>query len=124
MRTGELALERTEAGVAVLTISGEHDLSTAPILRRRLDALLDQGAPTVVDLSPATFIDSSILGAILDARRRASEADTGFAVFQVNGTDAVKRVLEVTGLRAELPVHADREEAFSEVTRDSGKSSA
>ena len=108
----------------MLTISGEHDLSTAPILRRRLEALLDQGAPTVVDLSPATFIDSSILGAILDARRRASEADTGFAVFQANGTDAVKRVLEVTGLRAELPVHADREEAFSEVTRDSGKSSA
>jgi anti-sigma B factor antagonist len=124
VRTGELALERTEAGVAVLTISGEHDLSTAPILRRRLEALVDQGAPTVVDLSPATFIDSSILGAILDARRRAKEADTGFAVFQANGADAVKRVLEVTGLRAELPVHADREEAFSEVTKDSGKSPA
>jgi anti-sigma B factor antagonist len=124
VRTGELALERTEAGVAVLTISGEHDLSTAPILRRRLDALLDQGAPTVVDLSPATFIDSSILGAILDARRRATEADSGFAVFQANGADAVKRVLEVTGLRAELPVYAHREEAFSEVTKDSGKSPA
>jgi anti-sigma B factor antagonist len=108
----------------VLTISGEHDLSTAPILRQRLEALLDQGAPTVVDLSPATFIDSSILGAILDARRRASEGGTGFAVFQANGADAVKRVLEVTGLRAELPVHAHREEAFSEVTKDSGKSPA
>jgi anti-sigma B factor antagonist len=124
VRTGELALERTEAGVAVLTISGEHDLSTAPILRRRLEALVDQGVPTVVDLSPATFIDSSILGAILDGRRRANEADTGFAVFQANGADAVKRVLEVTGLRAELPVHADREEAFSEATKDSGKSPA
>ena len=122
VRTGELALERTDAGVAVLTISGEHDLSTAPLLRRRLDGLLDQGTPTVVDLSPATFVDSSILGAILDGRRRAAKAAIGFAVVHADGADAVDRVLEVTGLRAELPVHTNREEAFSEVSSDSGKS--
>jgi anti-sigma B factor antagonist len=120
VRTGELALERNDAGLAVLTISGEHDLSTAPNLRRRLDNLLDEGTPTVVDLSPATFIDSSILGVILDGRRRAAETDIGFAVVHANGSDAVDRVLEVTGLRAELPVHARREEAFTEVS-GSGK---
>ena len=108
----------------MLTISGEHDLSTAPLLRRRLDGLLDQGTPTVVDLSPATFVDSSILGAILDGRRRAAKAAIGFAVVHADGADAVDRVLEVTGLRAELPVHANREEAFSEVSSDSGKSPA
>ena len=106
----------------MLTISGEHDLSTAPLLRRRLDGLLDQGTPTVVDLSPATFVDSSILGVILDGRRRAATAGIGFAIVHANGADAVDRVLEVTGLRAELPVHANREEAFSEVSSDSGKS--
>jgi anti-sigma B factor antagonist len=124
VRTGELALERTDAGVAVLTISGEHDLSTAPLLRRRLDGLLDQGTPTVVDLSPATFVDSSILGAILDGRRRAAKAAIGFAVVHADGAEAVDRVLEVTGLRVELPVHTNREEAFSEVSSDSGKSPA
>ncbi len=124
VRTGELAIELTDAGVAVLTISGEHDLSTAPILRRRLDGLLDEGTATVVDLSPATFIDSSILGVILDGRRRARDAGIGFAVVHANGADAVDRVLEVTGLRAELPVHAHREEAFSEVATASGKSPA
>jgi anti-sigma B factor antagonist len=124
VRTGELGLERTDAGLAVLTISGEHDLSTAPTLRRRLDVLLEEGTATVVDLSSATFIDSSILGVILDARRRAAEAEIGFAVVNANGADAVDRVLEVTGLRAELPVHARREEAFSEASRDSGKSPA
>jgi anti-sigma B factor antagonist len=114
VRTGELALERNDQGPAVLTISGEHDLSTAPNLRRRVDGLLDEGLPTVVDLSPATFIDSSILGVILDGRRRATEKGIGFAVVHSNGADAVDRVLEVTGLRAELPVHARREEAFTE----------
>jgi anti-sigma B factor antagonist len=120
VRTGELALERNDSGLAVLTISGEHDLSTAPTVRRRINNLLDEGATTVVDLSPATFIDSSILGVILDGRRRAEAAGIGFAVVHANGADAVDRVLEVTGLRAELPVHARREEAFAEVS-GSGK---
>jgi anti-sigma B factor antagonist len=121
--TGELALERNDSGLAVLTISGEHDLSTAPNLRRRLDNLLEEGTPTVVDLSPATFIDSSILGVILDGRRRATDMGIGYAIVHANGADAVDRVLEVTGLRAELPVHARREDAFSEVS-GSGKSPA
>lgn len=112
VRTGELALERKESGVAVLTISGEHDLSTAPHLRRRLDNLLDERVATVVDLSPATFIDSSILGVILDGRRRAADSQIAFAVVHEDGTQAVNRVLEVTGLRNELPVHARREEAI------------
>ena len=121
VRTGELALERTDAGLAVLTISGEHDLSTAPNLRRRLATLLDEGTPTIVDLSPATFIDSSILGVILDGRRRAGEAQLGFSVLHANGANAVDRVLEVTGLRAELPVHARREAAASAASVNSGK---
>lgn len=105
----------------MLTISGEHDLSTAPAMRRRLTVLLDEGTPTVLDLSPATFIDSSILGVILDARGRAADAGVGFAVAHSNGADAVERVLEVTGLRAELPVHAHREEAVSAASGSSGK---
>jgi anti-sigma B factor antagonist len=113
VRTGEIALERMDSGLAVLTISGEHDLSTAPNLRRRLDGLLDERSGVVVDLSPATFIDSSILGVILEGKRRAGEAGVGYAVLQSNGAEAVERVLEVTGLRAELPVHAGREEAVS-----------
>jgi anti-sigma B factor antagonist len=122
VRTGELALERSEEGLAVLTISGEHDLSTAPILRRRLDGLLDDRVSTVIDLSPATFIDSSILGVILDGRRRAAEANLGFAVARSNGSGAVDRVLDVTGLRAELPVHARRGEAVVAASGNSGKS--
>jgi anti-anti-sigma regulatory factor len=75
----------------------------------------------VVDLSPATFIDSSILGVILDGRRRAVEREIGFAVLHSNGADVVDRVLEVTGLRTELPVHLRREDAVSAVSGDPRK---
>ena len=107
----------------MLTITGEHDLSTAPELRRRLEEVLSEGTGVVVDLSRATFIDSSILGVILDAKRRAAEAKVGYAVFHTNGADPVDRVLEVTGLRAELPVHTAREAATSAALEGSGNSS-
>jgi anti-sigma B factor antagonist len=113
VRTGEIALERTDAGLTLLTISGEHDLSTAPDLRRQLDALIAEGSPVVIDLSPASFVDSSILGVILDGKRRAAGTGIGFAVLHANGTSSVGRVLEVTGLRSELPVHRQREQATS-----------
>jgi anti-sigma B factor antagonist len=94
-------------------VDGEHDLHTAPELRRRIDELIGAGEPIVVDLSPSTFVDSSILGVLLDGRRRASEAGIGFAVFQSDGAVAVSRVLQVTGLRSEFPVHETLEQAQS-----------
>jgi anti-sigma B factor antagonist len=118
VRTGEIAFERTDAGIAVLTITGEHDLSTAPGLGRRLRKLTADSSPIVIDLSQATFIDSSILGAILDARRRAGA--TRFAVANAGRAEAVRRVLEVTGLKAALPVHEGRDQAVAAVADGSG----
>ena len=116
VRIGEIALERTDAGISVLTISGEHDLNTAPDLRRRLGELMDGGESVVVDLSPASFVDSTILGVILEGRRAAIEAGRGFAVAQGNGTEAVARVLEITGLRDELPVHGTMDSALEDAS--------
>ncbi len=75
----------------------------------------------IVDLSSATFIDSSILGAILDGKRRAADRGVGYAVLHTNGADAVDRVLEVTGLRTELPVHAEHEAASDAAQDASGE---
>ena len=102
--------------MAVLTISGEQDLNTAPGLRSQFDEALAGGEGVVVDLSPASFVDSSILGVILDARRKALEAGQGFAVQQTGGAEAVARVLEITGLKDELPVHADRAAAEAQAS--------
>jgi anti-sigma B factor antagonist len=108
----------------VLSIKGEHDLSTAPELRRHLSQAIANGDAVVVDLSPATFVDSSILGAILDARRSADEAGLGFAVTHAGGDDSVSRVLEITGLRAELPVHSERDEAMTAASNGLGEASS
>jgi anti-sigma B factor antagonist len=120
VRSGEVGLERNDDGYTVVAINGEHDLSTAPGLRSNLQRLIADGDPVVVDLSAATFIDSSILGTLLQASRDAGEAGVGFAVAQADGAEAVARVLEITGLRKDLPVHPSRDEASAQALRATG----
>ena len=98
----------------MVTFSGEHDLNTAPELRARLAEVIAGGRPIVVDLSGAAFIDSSIIGAVLDARREAHAKQLGFAVSLSQGAQPVARVLEVTYLTSTLPVHSTRDAAVEE----------
>jgi anti-sigma B factor antagonist len=94
-----------ESGVNVLALEGEHDIYTAPKLRDKLVTLIDAGPSLIVDLSETTFVDSSILGALLNARQQAIEAETGFAVCVSPDADpAVRRIFEMTGLTDTLPV--------------------
>lgn len=100
--------------VAVVDVEGEHDIYTAPQLREQLERIQDAAQGVVVDLTRATFLDSSVLGALLDARKRASNEQRGFAVCA--GADAepgVLRILEITGMVPVLPVIGGRDEAIS-----------
>jgi anti-sigma B factor antagonist len=101
--TESIVLERHD-GVAVVRVHGEHDVFTAPALREQVHSAIEQRAPVVIDLSGATFIDSSVLAVLLGGLRRAREAETGFALV-LPGEDGapVRRIFEVTGL---VPVFA------------------
>lgn len=110
--TPEIRVDRSQAGLAVLELIGEHDLSTAPELRSELrDAALERRA-VVVALSPTTFLDSSILGAIVGALRRSRETGLGFAFLLPDGsTPSVHKTLELTGLLSVFPVYGDAGQA-------------
>jgi anti-sigma B factor antagonist len=112
--TGEMRSGVSDTGVAILDLRGEHDIYTAPALRSRLAELLEGGPGVVVDLSGASFVDSSILGALLNARQRAVEAKKGFAVCLSPASDlAVRRVFDMTGLTETLPVLASLDQAVA-----------
>ena len=67
----------------------------------------------MVDLTGATFVDSSVLGALLDARRRALDADQGYVVCVGDQVEpGVQRILDITGLVPVLPVVGDRAAAI------------
>jgi anti-sigma B factor antagonist len=114
MDARSIALDDSHGDVLVVVVRGEHDIYTAPGLRDRLDEALSAN-PTgvVVDLSGATFLDSSILGALLEARRQAIESATGYAVcLGETAEPGVARILEITGLVPVFPVVGTREEAL------------
>jgi anti-sigma B factor antagonist len=113
VQENRIELDRSDGGVAVVVVEGEHDVYTAPSLSEQLDSLLKQRLPFVIDLTGATFVDSSVLRVLLEAKRQAEEAGIGFAVV-LGGDDAgpVRRVLDVTGLLPVLPLYAAREEAM------------
>ena len=111
MQENRIAVDRAD-GVAVVIVEGEHDVYTAPSLSEQLDALLAEGIPFVIDLTPTTFVDSSVLRVLLEARRRADERGIGFAVaLGQDDSGPVRRVLDITGLVPVLPVHSGRDAA-------------
>jgi anti-sigma B factor antagonist len=90
---------------AVVALSGEHEAYTAEKLTRHLSGLLDEGIAVTVDLRQATFIDSTVVGVLIAAHRRATKAGIGF-VLLVGGETGwpVRRLLEVIGLGTELDI--------------------
>ena len=110
---GDVRTESAADGVELVVLSGEHDLGTVPVVREALDAAAAADKAILIDLCHATFVDSSILGAMLESRRSAVEAGRGFAVACTGESEPVRRVLEVTGLAQELPVHQTREAALA-----------
>ena len=53
----------------IVALEGEHDLSTVASLNDELEAIFRFGTTIIVDLSDVTFIDASVLSALLIAQR-------------------------------------------------------
>ncbi|MGO4258173.1 STAS domain-containing protein [Marmoricola sp. RAF53] len=87
----------THDGTEVLAVCGELDLANHTRLRDSIQELLMAGpADILVDLTETTFIDSTALGTLVGARRRAHGLQGGLAI--VLGNRQVTRVFEQTGL--------------------------
>jgi anti-sigma B factor antagonist len=105
-----------EAGVSeaslhlpVLAVEGELDLAVAPWLRDQLDALFVGGASSlVIDMTDATFLDSTALGVLVGALSRCR--DLGGEVHLVVSEPQVLRVLHITGLHDAFTLHQSRGE--------------
>jgi len=94
----ELGLvEREVDGWTVLAVSGEIDIATAPSLRERLHHLLaDDKHRLIVDLDDVGFLDSTALGVLVGALKRART--DGGEVRIVCSQPRVRKVFEITRL--------------------------
>lgn len=99
------------AQVAVLAVSGDIDMVTAPEFEKHLlAALQERPGALVVDLGGVDFLGSAGLTALVAAHQVAGE-HTKLRVVAASSTTA--RPLQLTGLDQEIPVFATRDEALS-----------
>lgn len=81
---------------ALITLSGEIDLTTAPLVRAALAACMRDGIRTTdVDLTAVTFCDASGLNAFLMASQLATDAGMTLQLHYPSPTLA--RIIEITG---------------------------
>jgi anti-sigma B factor antagonist len=99
------------AGGAVVTLSGELDAYDAPALRKSFQTLTESETHVIVlDLSAVTFLDSTILGALVGLLRRVREGRGELRAVLPDST--ARRIFEITGLDAALDVWPSRESAM------------
>ncbi|WP_460543478.1 STAS domain-containing protein [Glycomyces halotolerans] len=100
----DLGLSLSTVGAyAVISVSGEIDMYTAPKLREAVRQLSAEGRMRVaIDLTPTEFCDSTGLGVLIGARRRLTDA--GGALVVVCANARIRKLLDLTGLDKVLDV--------------------
>ena len=115
-----IADEEIDGGTHVIELGGEVDLSTAPEFKERLVELIEAGKKQiVVDLSKATFIDSTTLGVLVGGVKRLRPAGGSLAL--VCTDENITKIFEITGLDRVFPIHGSRDEALQAAGSGTGE---
>jgi anti-anti-sigma factor len=97
----------------VIRLGGELALYNAARLKEALvDAARSAPRRLVLDLSEVEFIDSTALGALIEAR---AALDSRGALLLAAPARETRRALEVSGLDRHLPVHDSVDAALAEI---------
>jgi anti-anti-sigma factor len=111
--------EAPEAGTLVITLEGEADMSTAVKFNESFFSAARSGMRRVVaDLTDVSFIDTTMLNALVVGHRRMVRDHGQFLV--VCHGPRVSRVLEITGLGQILNVFSTREDALAHIRQLAG----
>jgi anti-sigma B factor antagonist len=108
----DLGLQVTTHGDwTVLSVSGEVDVATAPLLRERVVGLVSDGVDKlVIDLDGVDFLDSTGLGVLVGALKRVRSHDGDLRL--ACSRPRILKVFEITDLTKVFPIGASVEEAI------------
>jgi anti-anti-sigma factor len=99
-------------GAAVVELLGDHDLSTQPELNELLAGLIAGHELVVVDISEATFIDSTFIHGLWLANQAAASRAATFRV-QLGTARIVDRVVEISHIGDLIEIVSTREAALA-----------
>lgn len=103
----------TAADRTILTVEGELDLYTAPMLRDRVLATFgEHPGRVIVDLTGVPFMDSSGLGVIVSCLKHVRESGGDLALITPPAS-APTKLLALTGMDRAIPTFATVDEALA-----------
>jgi anti-sigma B factor antagonist len=101
----DISVSHTTAGsVPIVAVSGEVDVYSAPALKDKISELIGTGQHTlIVDLGNVTFLDSTGLGVLVEARTATAEA--GGVLPLVCSQERILKLFTITGLDGVFSIH-------------------
>jgi anti-anti-sigma factor len=97
--------DRDHGYVAIVDVCGEHDIATADDIAQALRGL---SGNVLVDLSECKFIDSTVIGVLLDNLRVRTREGQRLDLLVPVANTRISRTLEVAGVRGLLSVYDSR----------------
>ncbi len=109
-------LKTEDGGTLVFKLRGSLDLATAPTVRAALGEATEKGGQhLIVDLTLLEFLDSTGLGVLIGAHRRATEHGGSFRLIVNDGP--ISRLLNITGLIAVFEAYGSTDDARADRNR-------
>jgi len=94
----QVTLEQLTADIWVVSLFGEHDISMVDALRDRLAEAFTHDPRLIIDLTEATFVDSTVLGVLFAfVNQSASTAAGESLALVVTPGSTVDRTLALAG---------------------------
>jgi anti-sigma B factor antagonist len=104
---------RTVDGTTVVDVTGEIDVYTAPALREKLTALVDDGhVDLVVNLTEVRFMDSTGLGLLVGVLKRVRGLDGRLQL--VIDSERLLKVFRITALTQVFTIRETVDEALAD----------
>jgi anti-anti-sigma regulatory factor len=109
---GIVTVDRVGPSRWIVVLQGEHDMTNSDLLRTELATIFAQGTAVIVDLSGATFIDSSTVKELIAVQERIHEIPTEQLAIVAPKDGFARRVLDLLHTDHVLRIFQNRDDAL------------
>jgi len=109
-RSFQIQPEDVESGVRILAVQGEADRFGTDAITAAVQEARDDGRDVVIDLNETTYIDSSMLAALVSASEHGRQTSQPLVI--LCEASRLRRSLELKGLQSILELAYSRDHAI------------
>jgi anti-anti-sigma factor len=117
MVESQVMVEQRADSSWLIALNGEHDLATQPVLEDALERVFATGTTILLDLTDATFMDSTVLGTVIRAQQRADRNAHERLLVVAPPESPAGRIIELSGTGSILQLFESRTAAETALKR-------